>query len=176
MPVGTNHKRHKGEPQKSTKRAFLVPFCGLPLCLLCTFLISLVEPLMAQEWVEYANHEDRFTCNFPTQPKVTETTYRSEFGADLPARTYSAMQGQSRYSMTVVDYNQVERILTDKSKKCPPGAETCIGGGITGAGYWKNDIRGAIVYASFQFLKRDAKLQYYGWNFIDLVEGGISCS
>jgi len=129
-------------------------------------------PSFAQEWIEFASREDRFTCNFPSQPKVTETTYRSEYGADLPARVYSATQGQSRYSVTVVDYNQAQRILTEKAKNCPPGAETCSGGpGATGAGDWKNDVRGAIVYASWQFMQRDAKLTHFLWNFIDLVEG-----
>src|SRR5213593_420704 len=134
-------------------------------------VLSMSGASFAQEWIEFANREDRFTCNFPSPPKVTEITYRSEFGADLPARVYSATQGPSRYSVTVVDYNQAQRILTEKAKACPPGAEPCKGGGNDGEGYWRNDIRGALVYGSFQFLKRDAKLTYYGWNVVDLVEG-----
>ena len=78
-------------------------------------MFSISGPLFAQEWMEFASREDRFTCLFPSQPKVTETTYRSEYGADLPARDYSVTQGQSRYSVTVVDYNQVQRIHTDIS-------------------------------------------------------------
>ena len=49
-------------------------------------VLSISGPVFAQEWIEFANREDRFTCNFPSQPKVTETTYKSEHGADLPAR------------------------------------------------------------------------------------------
>jgi len=135
-------------------------------------VLSISGPAFAQEWVEFASREDRFTCNFPGQPKVTETTYRSEYGADLPARVYSATQGRSRYSVTVVDYNQVQRILTEKAKACPAGAETCKGSsGSVGEGYWRNDVRGAIVYASWQLMQRDAKLTHYMWNFVDLVEG-----
>ena len=66
-------------------------------------MFSLSGTLFAQEWMEFASLEDRFTCLFPSQPKVTETTYRSEYGADLPARVYSVTQGQSRCSVTVVD-------------------------------------------------------------------------
>src|SRR6266576_3661248 len=88
--------------------------------------LSISAPLFAQEWIEFASREDRFTCNFPSQPKVTETTFRSEHGADLPARVYNAVQGQSRYSVTVVDYKQAQRILTEKAKSCPPGAEPCL--------------------------------------------------
>src|SRR5947207_6254307 len=117
-------------------------------------------PSFAQEWIEFASREDRFTCNFPSQPKVTETTYRSEYGADLPARVYSASQGQSRYSVTVVDYNQAQPILKEKAKSCPAGAEPCLGG-PGDEGHWKADVRGAIVYASWKLMQRDAKLTSY---------------
>jgi hypothetical protein len=33
------------------------------------------------------------------------------------------------------------------------------------------DIGGAIVYATWRFLQRDAKLTHLMWNFMDLVEG-----
>ena len=113
--------------------------------------------------------------NFPAEPKVTQTTYKSEYGADLPARVYSVARGRERYSMTVVDYHPVEKLLTDKAKKCPPYADercTGIGAGVAvGLGYWKTDIRGALVWASWQFMQRDVTVTHYMWNFIDLVEG-----
>jgi hypothetical protein len=136
------------------------------------FILSMSGPAFAQEWIEFASREDRFTCNFPSQPTVTETTYKSEIGADLPARVYGATQGQSRYSVTVIDYNHSQRILTERAKACPPGAERCSGGpGATGEGYWKQDVRGAMLYATFRFLQRDAKVTHLGYNFVDLVEG-----
>ena len=128
--------------------------------------------LFAQEWMEFANREDRFTCIFPGQPAVTKTTYRSEYGADLPARVYSVVQGQSRYSVTVVDYNPVQRILTEKAKACPPGDVVCIGTAYgSGEGWWKVDIKAALVYASWQYMQRAAKVTQYQWNFLELVEG-----
>jgi hypothetical protein len=134
--------------------------------------IALVLPsvLFAQEWIEYANRADRFTCNFPSSPKVTETTYRSEHGAELPARVYSAAEGKNRYSVTVVDYNQVQRILTEKAKSCPVGAEPCLGA-PGDEGHWRADLRGALVYASWKLMQRDAKLTSFVWNTVDLVEG-----
>ena len=131
----------------------------------------------AQEWTEFVSRDDRFTTNFPGAPQVTSTTYRSQFGADLPAHVYSASLGPSRYSLTVVDYRTVETILTEKSKSCPAGAETCRGNASpsssTGAGYWKVDLAGAIIYATWQFLQRDAKVTEFVWNNIDLVEGQL---
>jgi hypothetical protein len=125
----------------------------------------------AQEWIEFASREERLTCLFPAQPKVTDTAWTSEFGAVLPARIYSATQGQSRYSLTVVDYNPIEQLMVEKSKSCPPGTETCQGVADWGLGYWKNDMRGAIVYAVSKFLVRDVKVTHLMWNSQQVVQG-----
>jgi hypothetical protein len=125
----------------------------------------------AQDWIEFASREERLTCLFPSQPKVTQTTWTSEFGAILPARVYSTTQGQSRYSLTVVDYNPIEQLLVEKSKSCPPGTETCQGVADWGLGYWKNDVRGAIVYAISKFLQRDVKVTHLMWNSQQVVQG-----
>ena len=138
-------------------------------------LLSLPASAFAQEWTEFVSKDDRFTTNFPGPPQISETTYKSQFGADLPARVYTAALGKSRFSMTVVDYRPIEKILTERAKACPPGAETCLGGtnpgSSTGAGYWKVDLAGAITYATWQFMKRDAKVTELIWTNIDLVEG-----
>ena len=127
--------------------------------------------VLAQGWIEFASLEDRFTCNFPGQPQVTETTSTSEFGATLPTRVYSAEVGQSHYSMTVIDYSQVQRMLAEKVPSCPEGSTQCSGSETLGAGYGIVDVQGAIVYASWKFMQRDATLTDYQWGFIDLVEG-----
>jgi hypothetical protein len=138
--------------------------------------LSMSAPAFAQ-WTEFVSKEDRFTTNFPGPPQVTESTYKSQFGADLPARVYSATLGASRFSVTVVDYRPIEKILTEKSKSCPAGAETCRGGAnpasSTGAGYWKADVAGAMVYATWQFMQRNAAVTEFVWTNIDLVEGHL---
>jgi hypothetical protein len=134
-------------------------------------VLSISRPSYAQDWVEFASQEERVTCIFPVQPKVSEATWASEYGAVLPARVYSATQGQGRYSLTVVDYNPVERLLVEKSKSCPAGAETCQGVADWGLGYWKNDVRGAIVYATSKFLQRDVKVTHLMWNSEAMVQG-----
>jgi hypothetical protein len=125
----------------------------------------------AQEWIEYESKEGGFAVNFPGQPQATQTTYKSEYGYTLPARVYSAARGPERYSVTVVDYSGIERMGLERAKKCPPGAEPCIGSMNTGPGYWKMDVGGAIVFATWQFMQRNAKVTHLMWNFIDLVEG-----
>ena len=58
----------------------------MPLRAVCAiaFILSVAAPALAQEWIEFVSREDRFTANFPGQPTVTQTTYKSQFGADLP--------------------------------------------------------------------------------------------
>ena len=36
---------------------------------------------------------------------------------------------------------------------------------------WRGDVAGAIVWATWQFLQRDAKVTFYGWYVADLVPG-----
>lgn len=134
-------------------------------------VIAVGGPSFTQDWYEFSNQDERFTCIFPTKPTVSETSWTSEYGAVLPARVYSSTQGQSRFSVTVIDYNPVERLLVEKSKLCPPGTETCQGIGDWGLGYWKNDVRGAIVYATAKFLQRDVKVTHLMWNSQALVQG-----
>ena len=133
--------------------------------------LFLSAPAFAQEWTEFVSREDGFEINFPGQPNVEETTYLSEYDYTLPARMYSAERGRERYSMTVVDYNGIEQMGEERVKGCPPGAEPCHGSNNTGAGYWKMDIGGAIVHATWKYLQRDVTLTHLMWNFMDLVEG-----
>lgn len=146
-------------------------------CVAAAFVLSLAGPAFAQEWTEYVNTRDGFRIDFPGEPKVTETTWTSEFGYLLPAHVYSAERGRERYSITVVDYNGIEQQGSERSKKCPAGAETCLGQPagqlykVIGPAYSLQDIRGALIYASLKFIQRDAKVTAYTWNFTDLVEG-----
>jgi hypothetical protein len=136
-------------------------------------VLAMSAPLFAQEdFTEFASKEERFTVTFPGKPTISETTWVSEYGAVLPARVYSVTGITGRHTLTVVDYRPVERILLEKAKSCPLGAETCQGVGDTGLGYWKNDIRGAVTYAIGKMLvERDVKVTHMMWNFMELVVG-----
>jgi len=72
----------------------------------------------------------------------------------------------------VADYRDLEKILTERSKSCPVGAETCRGGGATGLGYWKVDLQGALVYGTWKLMSRPGvQTTHLMWNFMDLVNG-----
>jgi hypothetical protein len=143
--------------------------------LVFALVLSVSRPAVAQEWEEYVNTQDGFKVNFPGQPKVTETTWTSQLDYTLPARVYSADRGREHYSMTVVDYSSIEQQGIERSKTCPPGNANCRANAppTIGPGYWKQDERGAIVYATFKLLQRDAKLNYLAWEWQDMVEGHL---
>jgi hypothetical protein len=149
------------------------------IALVVVALLSIAAPAIAQEqeWDLYVNAQDGFKVDFPGPPKVTAITWKSEFGYLLPARVYSGDKGREHYSMTVVDYNGIQAQGLERNSKCPPGAETCQGQTrgllfpVIGPGYATQDIRGALVYASFKIIQRDAKLTAFLWNWEDLVEG-----
>jgi hypothetical protein len=122
----------------------------------------------AQEWIEFVSPEDHFTITFPGQPKVTETTWMSQFSAILPARIFSGTEGSGRYSVTVVDYNPIERLLSERSRTLPALDQAIH---VYGLGYWKTDVRSAVVYAASKFLERDGKITRLESNFADLVAG-----
>jgi len=139
----------------------------------CTVLLSMPAVALAQGgWAEYRNTQDGFKIMFPGQPTVTNITWISESLLKLPGRVYSVTRGGERYSVTVADYSDIERIALERSKNCPvKGFETCEGGEIQGIGYWKHDTRGAVIFATHQLMKRNVKVTEFTWGQMDLVEG-----
>ncbi|MBM3820849.1 MAG: hypothetical protein FJW14_17785 [Acidimicrobiia bacterium] len=143
--------------------------------LVVALLVSVCGSASAQEWDLYTNLEDGFKINFPGQPRVTTGTYNSQMNYTLPMKVYSAQKGQERYSVTVVDYSDIQQMGVERAKSCPPGNANCRpnAGAALGSGYALHDARGAIVYATFQMLKRDARLDYMAWEWQDMVEGHL---
>jgi hypothetical protein len=143
-------------------------------CVAIAFLI-VARGVSAQEWDQYTSLQDGFRINFPGQPKVTTDTWTSQLNYMLPMRVYSAVKGQERYSVTVVDYGPIEQLGIERAKSCPPGNQNCRANAppALGPGYSHHDERGAIVYATFKLLQRNAKLNYLAWEWQDMVEGHI---
>lgn len=138
---------------------------------LVVLLVSMAVPAAAQEWTEYQSRQDRFSVLFPGPPVVADTTWKSEFDFVLPARVYSVEKGRERYSVTVVDYTNIEQQGIAHLKTCAPGATSCFGSDLSGPGYWKHDVRGALIFATSRLLQRNTKLTHYLWNHQNLVEG-----
>lgn len=121
-------------------------------------------PSFAQEWIEYYSRADFFLVNFPGQPTVRDVTYPTEFGITLAGHVHSYQDGPSRYSVTVVDYGDVQKIHAERVKDCHGYPDTCNNP-------WVGELRGALDYAVWSFIKRDAKVTYYAYANSDRIEG-----
>src|SRR5262245_50393195 len=136
-------------------------------------LLAVSAPAFAQDdYTEFVSKEDFFTITFPGKPVMTEGTWLTEYFVNLPSKIYTVNGITGKHTLTVVDYTPVERVLVEKATKCPAGAETCIGVGDTGYGYWKNDVRGAVTYAMDKLsADQDVKVTHPMVNFMDMVVG-----
>jgi hypothetical protein len=124
-------------------------------------------PSYAQEWIQFVSKADLFGVNFPSEPKTQETKFATEFDITLPARVYSADAGASRYSVTVVDYADAEKIHTARVEDCRKNG----GEGDACQNDWRSDVQGSIVYAASRYVKGTGKVTHFGWAVVDNVEG-----
>src|SRR5919109_845581 len=130
------------------------------ILVLCALM--LVQSAAAQEWTEYTNRVDRFTVPAPGEPKVDTIRWDSEYGATFPGRVYTWTQGRSRYSVTVIDYSDAERIHSEVNHIAYQG----------GPGYWTIDIMASIDYAAMRYRQKPGVMVTYdAWNYIERVTG-----
>lgn len=134
------------------------------LLVAAAFILCLSGPSFAQEWIEYVSREDLFTVNFPAQPTVREITYPTEYGITIPGRVHSYEAGLNRYSVTVVDYSNVQKIHAERLANCQRYPNLCNNP-------WIGELRGALDFAAYKFLQRNAKVSHYAYYNTDRVEG-----
>lgn len=134
----------------------------IPLVSALTLL--LLRPLAAQEWIEYYSQADRFLVNLPGQPTVRNTTWHTEFGLDLPAHLHTYTDGKTTYSVTAIDYSDVQKIHAERVKGCSGYPDTCTNPYVA-------ELRGALDYAAWTFIKREGKVTYYAYANSDRIEG-----
>jgi hypothetical protein len=127
----------------------------------------LSAPAFAQDWTEYSNQKDFFSITIPGQPTVREITYQTEYAITLPARVYTYESGGNRYSVTVVDYTDVERKHADLVKSCKAAG----GDGDSCNDRTNGDVRGAILYATWNLIHKAAKVTHLAYTNADRVEG-----
>jgi hypothetical protein len=139
----------------------LIPLVATALSLLIS------APSFAQEWIEYNSQRDFFSVNLPVEPNAKDITYKGEYGVDYPARVYTSVQGANRYTVTVVDYTQAEKKHADLVKDCKAGGgegDQCNERSLT-------DLRGAIIYATWNLMEKAAKVTHFVYTNADRVEG-----
>jgi hypothetical protein len=119
-------------------------------------------------WTEFVSKQDFFSISFQGQPTVQAITYPTEYRVTLPGRVYAHGSGGARYSVTVVDYSDAIKLHAERNAKCKADG----GDGDQCQDDGPEEVRGALVYASWNFMKRDGvKLTHYAHFNSDRVEG-----
>jgi hypothetical protein len=136
-------------------------------------VIFAASGVAAQEFEEYVNTRDGFKIDFPGKPAVSDITWKSQQNYQLPGRVYVVDKGKEHYSVTVVDYDGIEKMAIARVATCEPGARAlCRGTDVSGPGVWKHDVREAVLFATLKLLQRDnVKVSDLTWSQHDLVEG-----
>jgi hypothetical protein len=116
----------------------------------------------AQDWTEFVSMEDRFRMFGPGQPEVEEISYPSEYGVEYPARVYIYEDDPNRYSLTVVDYSDAQRIHSERTNKTSAD---------DGSIYWSVDVLGSIAYAAWNIRRRGGEVTYDAFHYIQRVDG-----
>ena len=116
----------------------------------------------AQDWTEFVSMDDRFRMFGPGQPEVEEISYPSEYGVEYPARVYTYEDGPNRYSLTVVDYSDAQRIHSERTNKTSAD---------DGSIYWSVDVLGSIAYAAWNIRRRGGEITYDAFHYIQRVNG-----
>jgi len=131
---------------------------------LAALILCIASPSFGQEWIEYYSRADFFLVNLPGEPKVQDITYPTEYGITLPGHVHVYENGGTRYSVTVVDYASVQKIHAERVKNCKGYPDTC-------GNPYNAELRGAMDYAVWNFIKKDGKVTYYAYANSDRIEG-----
>ena len=134
---------------------------------IAALVLAVTGASSAQGFSEYVSRTDFFAVSFPGEPAVRDMTWTSEGGVPLPARVYSVENARGRFSMTVADYKDAEKLHTERSALCQKKG----GEGDACMNSWRGDVAGAMGWGTWQFLRRNSKVTFYGLYIADLVPG-----
>ena len=113
-------------------------------------------------WVNLSYPDHYFRANFPHEPAISEKPYLSEYGGIFPSTVFEAQDGESDYSVTVVDFAEAKEVYAALADE------------ITVAGahnFWLFTQMGAISYAARQFRLRGGEVTYDAWHTVDFHDG-----
>ena len=116
----------------------------------------------AQEWQEFVDQEQYFAINFPGAPEVRDIDYPSEYGIVLPAKAYTFKNEEAQYSVTMVNYNEGEKLYKELPDRTDEGNNSSL---------WLYDQRAATAYAAHNIRQRGGDITFDAWHHIDMVEG-----
>ena len=125
-------------------------------------VLLVLGPSMAHGWIKYVDEAERFIVNFPSEPEVADMTYVSEYHTELPARLYTSEDVSGRYSVTVVDYTDIEQTLRDRAERT---GERFRGDSV------QAEVLGSVAFAAWNIRKRGGEITYDAWGAVDRIAG-----
>ena len=132
-----------------------------PRLFTAALVLCFVDPVYSQGFTQFTSERDRFEIFTPGPLEMRETTFDSEYGAVLPQRVYSYEDGPDRYSITVRDYTEAQRVHAERENRTEADYEI----------YWEIDVRASIAYAAWQLRQRGGEATFDAYHYIDRVEG-----
>ncbi len=127
--------------------------------------------LYAQGWVKFVSEDDQFIVNFPREPDVARVDYETESGAIVPSRIYAVEDGDSRYSVTVIDYTVAEEAHVARCRRMEVELDRVSPNQCRGSGHLR-DIDGSIAYEAWKIRSRNnGEITYDAFGRVDGIPG-----
>ncbi len=119
-------------------------------------------PVVAQRWIPYASATDGFRLMAPGEFAIEEIDFETEYGIVVPARIFSHENDTGRYSVTVVDYRDAQRLHDERLQEI---------GAIYQPIYGQVDVRGSVAYAAKKIRDRASTIEYDAYHYISRIDG-----
>ena len=132
----------------------------LRLVILGSILLS--GSAYAQRWIPYSNTLDGFRLMAPGAFEIEEIDFETEYGIVVPARIYSHVNDVGRFSVTVVDYRDSQRLHEERIRELD---------GVYIGIYGQVDVRGSVAYAAKKIRDRASTIEYDAYHYISRVDG-----
>ena len=120
------------------------------------------ESAVAQRWIQYASATDGFRIMAPGEFAIEEIDFETEYGIVVPARIFSHENDTGRYSVTVVDYRESQRLHDERLREI---------GAIYQPIYGQVDVRGSVAYAANKIRDRASTIEYDAYHYISRIDG-----
>jgi hypothetical protein len=121
-------------------------------------------PVPPSSYKTYVNREDFFSvhvpCDFGPAQKIT---WISEYENPLPGNVYTCNRGQEKYTMTVINYTDVQKIMDAR--------ETTDAAQQGGNAYARIDVYASIDFAAMKLRQKATKVNFDAWHYVDLIPG-----
>ena len=126
-------------------------------------ILFLANPAFAQRWAEFTSDEDRFRMMAPGgEFDIEVIDFETEYGIVVPARVYSHENDSGRFTLTVVDYRDAQRLHEARIRELD---------NVYLPVYGEVDVRASVAFAATKIRERAETVDYDAYHYIGLVDG-----